>query len=589
VKNKIPIFIVLISFCFIDFAQSQSKINAIKDSIEAHFYRNPLKAKLFSHQFLWLAKAKRDKKEESRAYYFLAELSGTISQKDSAFYYFDKGIQKAMEINDAKQVMYYKVNKANYLFTEYDFDGALTLYNECLNLSQKNNDTRTYNYIVIKRANVNYEIGKYQEALVTLKNGLKYKDFEPNTILGIRLSLSKSFLKINEPDSALVYTKQGIIDSKKRNLDEYEMHFYNQQGLVYLYKNDYRNAELSLNSALFLSTKSKVVEMERLILINKSKLYTLKKEHDKAIGILKAVVLNKNNIAISKENLAEINYLLAENYKETNDLALSNIHFQKYIEEEKQLGQKKIETIDHLHQIDISEIQAQKEEQTKQKWMIIMIAILLIVVGLILFYRKSKQSKENQLRFESLLQKLNNQEKHLLPEKKFVIEDAKAKSASFVADEFEEIEVKTAGEEAIGFDQVTVNDETISSTTFAIKEGTISDVLDKLLKLEEKKYFLKQECTLHNVAKKLKTNTAYLSKIVNNELGKSFSTYVNELRINYIVLELKNNSKLRAYSIHAIAEEIGYKSSESFTKYFKIATGITPAIYIKKINQLPQK
>ena len=588
-KNKTLIFIVLISIFFADFTHSQSKIKLVKDSIEANFYRNPLKAKLFSHQFLRLAKARIDKKEESRAYYFLAELSGTISQKDSAFYYFDKAIQKAMEINDSKLAMYHKVNKANYLFAEYDFDGALTLYNECLSLSKKSNDTKTYNYIVIKKANVNYEIGKYQEALVTLKNGLKNKDFEPNTILGIRLSLSKSFLKINEPDSALVYTKQGIIDSKKRNLDEFEMHFYNQQGLVYLYKNDYRKAELSLDSALFLSTKSKVVEMERLILINKSKLYTLKKEHDKAIGILKEVVLNKESIAISKENLAEINYLLAENYKETNDLALSNIHFQKYIEEEKQLGQKKIETIDHLHQIDISEIQSEKEEQTKQKWIITMITILLIVVVLILFYRKNKQSKENQVRFESLLQKLNNQEEHLLLDKKSIMEDATAKSASSIVDEFEEIDADTIDAEAIGFDDPNIDDETISNTSFAIKEGTISDVLDKLLKLEEKKYYLKQECTLHNVAKKLKTNTAYLSKIVNNELGKSFSTYINELRINYIILELKNNSKLRAYSIHAIAEEIGYKSSESFTKYFKIATGITPAIYIKKINELHQK
>jgi YesN/AraC family two-component response regulator len=128
-----------------------------------------------------------------------------------------------------------------------------------------------------------------------------------------------------------------------------------------------------------------------------------------------------------------------------------------------------------------------------------------------------------------------------------------------------------------------------TDATFIIKDERVNDILEKLEKLQEKKYFLRQDCTLHNVAKKLKTNTAYLSKIVNNELGKSFSTYINELRINYVILELKNNSKLRAYSVSSIADEIGYKSSDSFTKYFKAATGITPSIYIKKIEEMKHK
>jgi AraC-like DNA-binding protein len=583
-------FILVVLIVFSHFATSQSRIQSIKDSINANFYSNPLKAKLFSHQFLALAKGKKDKKEESKAYCFLAELSGVTSQKDSAFYYFDRAIQKALEIHDTKQAMYQKITKANYLFAEYDFDSALTLYNECLILSKKNNDTKTYEYIIIKKASVNYEIGKYEEALVIFKKGLKNKDFPPNTILGIKLSLSKSFLKINEPDSALVFSKQGIIDSKNRNLLEFEMHFYNQQGLIYIYKNDYVKAKISLDSALFLAKKSKIVEMERLILINKSKLFTVNKEQKNAIELLNSIVKDESNLPISTENLAEINYLLAENYKETNNLALSNVHFQQYIEQEKKLGQKKVETIDHLHQIDISEIQSEKEEQAKQKWIVAAIAFFSIVGGLILFYRKNKQDKQNQLRFESLLEKLKNQEALFLENANLQVSDSFDEKTVLTADEFDEEDTDTSqGDDIDTNDLAAIDHEVTNHSAFVIKDGTISEVLDKLLKLEEKKYYLKQECTLHNIAKKLKTNTAYLSKIVNSELGKSFSTYINELRINYIILELKNNSKLRAYSIHAIAEEIGYKSSESFTKYFKIATGITPAIYIKKINELHQK
>jgi len=88
------------------------------------------------------------------------------------------------------------------------------------------------------------------------------------------------------------------------------------------------------------------------------------------------------------------------------------------------------------------------------------------------------------------------------------------------------------------------------------------------------------------MAKKLKTNTSYLSKIINNHLDKSFSIYINELRINYAILELKNNKRLRQYSVKAIAEDMGYKNADAFSRYFRAATGISPSVYIKKIDKI---
>ncbi len=118
-----------------------------------------------------------------------------------------------------------------------------------------------------------------------------------------------------------------------------------------------------------------------------------------------------------------------------------------------------------------------------------------------------------------------------------------------------------------------------------IDEKQVKAILSKLEELQEKKYYLRQDCTLHNLAKKLKTNTAYLSKIINSELGKSFSAYINELRINYAIVELERNSRLRSYSISAIADEIGYKSPDSFSKYFKEFTGVSPSVYIRKMEK----
>ena len=47
--------------------------------------------------------------------------------------------------------------------------------------------------------------------------------------------------------------------------------------------------------------------------------------------------------------------------------------------------------------------------------------------------------------------------------------------------------------------------------------------------IEDKLVFLNQDYTQQFVAKKIKTNTAYLSFVVNKRFGKTFSEYANEL------------------------------------------------------------
>ncbi len=593
-NKKYFLYCIIVVFGFIDFMFSQNNIASMKDSVYKNMFINPRETKIIAHKLLNSCKEKELVKDQSNAYYFLAEICGTISQKDSAFYYFNKAIEKAIQINDNRLLLYHKINKANYLFSEYDFDGALTLYDECLSLAKSNNDNMSYDYIIQRRGNINYEIGKYKEALETFKEGKKNKRFDKNTALLNKLSIAKAYLKLNEPDSSFMYIKQGIIDSKRSNLTEFEIHFLNQQGLTLIYKNQYLQAKKSFDRALYLSQKNGFIEMSRLILINMSKMFTLQKEHLKAINILKQIIENKENVVISSENTAEIDYLLAENYKGLNNLALSNFHFQKYIEEEKKLGQKKIETIDHLHRIDVAAIEDQKAQQTMQKWILFIILMIFLTVVIVFYYKRRKKNIESQVKFDTLLQKISNYEielsknQFLAPTLNSINQD-NIKSFHEVVLDHEEDFIDDAEQdivESTNFIEDPIIESEIVSNLFVIKDEKVTEILEKLIKLEEKKYFLKQEYTLHNVAKRLKTNTAYLSKIVNSELGKTFSTYTNELRINYIIIELKNNTKLRSYSISAISEEIGYKSSESFVKYFKLATGISPTVYIKKINKL---
>ena len=119
-----------------------------------------------------------------------------------------------------------------------------------------------------------------------------------------------------------------------------------------------------------------------------------------------------------------------------------------------------------------------------------------------------------------------------------------------------------------------------------VPEETKQQILEGLKKLEKQEYYLKQECNSYNVAKKINTNTSYLSKVINSHYGINFNTYINDLRINYTIVRLKNDVIFRSYSIQSIAEEVGYKSADSFTKYFKKDTGLNPSFYIKEIKNI---
>ena len=111
------------------------------------------------------------------------------------------------------------------------------------------------------------------------------------------------------------------------------------------------------------------------------------------------------------------------------------------------------------------------------------------------------------------------------------------------------------------------------------------EILENFKTLIEKKEYLKPDFTQQSVAKKIKTNTTYLSNIVNKHYQKSFSNYLNELRINFVINEIITNSRYREYTTQAIAESAGFKNADSFTTSFKKKTGVTPFQFINEIKK----
>lgn len=109
-------------------------------------------------------------------------------------------------------------------------------------------------------------------------------------------------------------------------------------------------------------------------------------------------------------------------------------------------------------------------------------------------------------------------------------------------------------------------------------EDTEADI--SLSKLEtlmaEQKLFNNPNITMPKIAKRIGMSSPKFSQLLNDKLNKSFSVYINELRIAQAQRLLIEHPKQK---LDLIAEQCGFNSPSTFYSVFKKHSGLTPAKY----------
>lgn len=91
-------------------------------------------------------------------------------------------------------------------------------------------------------------------------------------------------------------------------------------------------------------------------------------------------------------------------------------------------------------------------------------------------------------------------------------------------------------------------------------------------------HFSQPELSLTDVAKHLRVSASYLSKLIKQEIGYSFTELLTQIRIEK-AMRLMDDPKLRIYEI---SERVGYSTQHYFSAAFKKATGMSPVKYRKE-------
>ena len=87
-----------------------------------------------------------------------------------------------------------------------------------------------------------------------------------------------------------------------------------------------------------------------------------------------------------------------------------------------------------------------------------------------------------------------------------------------------------------------------------------------------------QEINLSSVAQIANMNTSAFSRSFKRVHRKTFSKYINEIRIGYACKLLQENQ----LNIASIAYESGFNNLSNFNRQFKNMKNISPSIYLKK-------
>ncbi len=111
-----------------------------------------------------------------------------------------------------------------------------------------------------------------------------------------------------------------------------------------------------------------------------------------------------------------------------------------------------------------------------------------------------------------------------------------------------------------------------------IDTETLELIESKLLIVKDKELYCNPNLTLTDMAKELEIPSHTLSQFLNDNFSKSFSLFINELRIKKAkeLLLLSNR-----YTIEAIGYESGFNSKSTFYTTFKKITRQTPSEYQK--------
>ena len=558
--------VLLVLFPFFLWSQTvYDKSSLSYDTIDNNYFKDEGSVK---KQLAWakvyLDKANKENKaiRKARGYYLYAIL-----------YYEDQPLKAIRYLDSA--IKYSKIDpnkhfpaaayceKAGLLIDLRKFDEALLNFNLAEQVALKTNIDYYYviqDYIAVTKSE---EMGEVKEALQLYHKNYKYYKTKyyrgdyysylyQNTIFG----LADCHKSLKHTDSTTFYNILGYKEATITKNKEFQLMFILNEGANQVDKRNFRAALDSINKALpgLIQKKNTWNIMACYHYLGRCYEGMGNKSHA-VQNFIKVDSMYHIRNKIFPELVGGYSYLI-EYYKQIGDKANQLKYLTTYMEIDSVL-QKNYKDLNKVlrNEYDTPHLFAEKEnliQSLKKKQTTSYIWIVVLVVGVTgLFGYQFYLKKQHQKRFEAILHPaMTTEENSTVLQTQPKTPDAKE-----------------------------------SQTQQSLSDEIILELQEKLTVFENDKGFIENTISIQKLALQLNTNTKYLSKVINEQKGKTFVQYINEHRVNEAVLQMQAQPILQNYTIASLASEFGFNSAEAFSAAFYKKYKIKPSFFIKELSK----
>lgn len=524
--------------------QKFSDYRARYDNLE----ENDARAMEFINSYIKKAKKDRDYKELSQAY-----RDAVYFSRNNKLVYADSIIGAAVQSEDHDLIGNAYLTKGSiYYFTLRKYQKALDEYIIAWDYLKNSKDSYLHYKNLYHIGIVKSYLGYYEEAYKIFSKCKVYynKQSTAETLPNLRHNRKRGYLNsLNQMGICLILlsrykdaeelVSEGLQESANdKNFDLERSYFYKLKAILGYLKNNDETAQEDFNTALGAIEKANDYTNASVIYFLKGKILLRNKKNKQGIGLLKKVdsVFQKNNFVLPATR--ETYELLIDYYRNQGDYKKELYYTTQLLKFDKILSTdfKYLSTKIHKEYDTKDLVESRKKLENKTYYIFFIAAVSassLVVFFVIGYYIVRKKRKRVEVHDQTNLGDSN--------------ERSPPKSSK-------------------------------------VPEQLVEDILSKLQHMEEKNFYIEKGLTQNQLAKKLKTNTAYLSAIINEHKGCNFNTYINRLRIIYAKEMLIHDQHWRKYAIDDISKECGFSNRSNFSKLFLEITSMSPVEFIQKIE-----
>jgi len=551
IKRNISFFL----FFIISYIYSQDVYSEVRKKYWS-FEENDQRAFIYLNKNIVKAKSEQNHQELFQAY-----KDAILFSKDKKIEYADSAIVAAKLTGNSDLIGDSYLSKgAIYYFNYREFQFALNEYLKAYEyLKDSKNGFLKYQNLYHIGVIKSY-LGYYKEALQIFKECIVF--FESQTKFDLHENLiynnTKGYLnslhqaiicyqalgKFDQADQLLKKAEQSTPKNKDFKLEN--SYFKKSIGISEFSKGNYTQAIKEFDLALPSLIKVNDFTWASYVYFYKGKSYTKIGNPDLGVRNYKKVdsIFNKYKFILPelRNNYEE----LITYYKKKNNAESQLYYTNQLLKVDSVISSDFKYLSTRIHRdYDTKSLLEVKEDLEKTnsfgKILLMICIVIIVLLGALVYYRSRKQ-KQIQQKYSQLLIKM---------------EEAKVS---------ENIEV------SLKYDV---------SKNVKLDKNIVEKLLNDINNFEINKGYLEKGLTLKKLSDQFKTNTSYLSQVINEYKSNNFNTYINILRINYATQKIYEDREWRKYSIEHIASASGFSNRQSFSNVFLEQNGIRPVDFIK--------